>query len=155
MRPTFWVTLAFLLLPASSYAEGPPVPRFVTVDSKKANVRTGPGETYPIRWVFTRPGVPVKIVEEAGDWRRIEDPEGAMGWIHRMLLSSRRTVMVEGDDVQDLHRRAEPDSPVVLKAEPGVFAAFDGCKGEWCQVKVGDRTGWLPRGAVWGVLADE
>ncbi|MCB1882492.1 MAG: SH3 domain-containing protein [Geminicoccaceae bacterium] len=163
MRPRSGVLLGLLLLllpapPGGAQTPGPeglPVPRFVSVDSGKANVRTGPGENYPIRWVFTRPGVPVKIVEESGDWRRIEDPEGATGWIHGTLLSGRRTVMVTGDGVQDLHRRAEADSPVVLKVEPGVFGRLDGCKGSWCRIEVKEGSGWLPRGAVWGVLADE
>ena len=36
-----------------------PVPRFVTLRSDKVNVRTGPGEQYPIDWVFTRKDMPV------------------------------------------------------------------------------------------------
>lgn len=48
--------------------DGPPS-RFVTVKAEKANVRAGPGKRYPVRWVFTQPGVPVEIMAEYDNWR--------------------------------------------------------------------------------------
>ena len=49
------VLAAFLaVLPALAADKNLPVPRFVSLRSDKVNVRTGPGEQYPIDWVFTR-----------------------------------------------------------------------------------------------------
>ena len=59
-------------------------------------MRTGPSTDHPIRWVYTRTGLPVRIVEESDVWRRIEDPDGETGWAHSSLLSVRRTVIVIG-----------------------------------------------------------
>ena len=75
---------------------GLPLPRFASLASSEVNVRTGPSTDHPIRWVYARPGLPVRIVEESELWRRIEDPDGETGWAHSSLLSVRRTVMVTG-----------------------------------------------------------
>ncbi|MGI9419233.1 MAG: SH3 domain-containing protein [Geminicoccaceae bacterium] len=54
---------------------GLPIPRFVSLDARQreVNVRFGPGQQYPINWVFTRPGVPLEIIAEFDNWRKIKD----------------------------------------------------------------------------------
>ena len=73
---------------------GLPLPRFVSLKSDPVNLRTGPGRKYPRTWVYRRAGLPVEIIQEHENWRRVRDAEGASGWIPRALLSSRRTVLV-------------------------------------------------------------
>ena len=79
-------------------------------------MRTGPSTDHPIRWVYTRTGLPVRIVEESELWRRIEDPDGETGWAHSSLLSIQRTVMVAGRGIQELRRSAAADGRVVARA---------------------------------------
>src|SRR5438876_886029 len=86
-----------------------PVPRFVSLRSEQVNVRTGPGERYPIEWVFTRRDLPVEIVAEFENWRKIRDSEGSEGWVHQRMLAGRRSVLVR-DKVRELHRRAQPEA---------------------------------------------
>jgi SH3-like domain-containing protein len=133
---------------------GLPVPRFVSLDADPVNVRFGPGRQYPVNWVFAREGLPVMIVAEFDNWRKIRDHEGKEGWIHSSLLSSRRTFMVSGD-IRELRRTASEDARVVLRAEPGVVGDLLNCQGEWCHVEIEGRRGWLQRPDLWGVLPDE
>lgn len=150
--------LAFLLGAgtgsAAAQSTGLPLPRFVSLAASETNVRTGPAETFPIRWVFTRRGIPVQIVEESLDWRRIIDHEGETGWIHASLLSSRRTVLVTGD-VRPLRRTPRSDARVVLLAEPMVIGNLLSCEGAWCLVEIDERRGWLERGQFYGVAETE
>ena len=152
------VLLAFLVVlgpaPAVAQSTGLPLPRFVSLAATETNVRTGPAETFPIRWVFTRQGIPVQIVEESDDWRRIIDHEGETGWIHASLLSSRRTVLITGD-VRPLRRTPRSDARVVLLAEPMVVGDLLSCEGAWCLVEIDGRRGWLERGQFFGVAEDE
>ena len=136
-------------------ATGLPLPRFVSLAADRVNVRHGPGEQYPIQWVFVRRGVPVEIVAEHDNWRRIVDHEGDRGWVHGSLLSSRRTVLVAGDGLRTLRRTPRDDARPVLRAEPGVLAELFDCQGEWCRVEIAGKRGWLKRDEVWGVLPDE
>ena len=71
-----------------------PVPRFVSLKSDKVNVRKGPEHRPSIVWVFSRAGLPVEIIAESDNWRRVRDSEGADGWVFHSLLSARRTALV-------------------------------------------------------------
>lgn len=133
---------------------GLPLPRFVSLASDEINVRTGPGRMHPIRWVFTRRGVPVQIVEEALDWRRIVDHENATGWIHASLLSSRRTILVTGE-TRALRRTPRDDARIVALVEPLVIGELLNCERNWCLVEVEGSRGWLERGQFYGVLEDD
>ena len=131
-----------------------PVPRFVTLRSDKVNVRTGPGEQYPIDWVFTRKDMPVEIVAEFEHWRRIRDVDGTEGWVHERMLQGRRGVMITGS-VRPLRRQPIANAGIVARAEPGVVARLLECQGPWCRVDAGEATGWVRRDEVWGVFPDE
>lgn len=133
---------------------GLPVPRFVSVGSDRVNVRHGPGEQYPIQWVFVRRGVPVQIIAEHDNWRRIVDSEGDRGWVHGNLLSSRRTVLITGE-IRTLRRTPRDDARPVLRAEPGVLGELFDCQGGWCRVEIAGRRGWLKGDDVWGALPDD
>lgn len=140
--------------PATAQSTGLPLPRFVSLASDEINVRTGPGQMHPIRWVFTRRGVPVQIVEETQDWRRIVDHEGETGWIHASLLSSRRTVLVIGE-TRPLRRTPRHDARIVAMVEPLVIGNLLNCEGSWCLIEVDGRRGWLERGQFYGALESE
>jgi len=71
-----------------------PLPRFVSLKSHKVNVRKGPSTDQAIVWVFSRAGLPVEVIAESDNWRRVRDSEGADGWVFHSLLSARRTVLV-------------------------------------------------------------
>ena len=73
---------------------GLPVPRFVSLKAGRVNVRVGPGEDYKVAWVFTRPALPVEIIQEFDTWRRIRDSDGSVGWVFHSLLSGKRTAVV-------------------------------------------------------------
>ena len=135
-------------------ASGLPLPRFASLASSEVNVRTGPGKDYPIHWVYTRPGLPVRILDEYDVWRLVEDPDGDKGWTHSSLLSLRRTVVVKGG-TQAMRRSADANSAVILRAETGVVGELLNCDHAWCRVEIEGRRGWLPRDAVWGVLPSE
>ncbi len=140
--------------PGKGSNTGLPVPRFVSLGSDKVNVRSGPGDRYPIVWQFVRRGLPVEITAEFEYWRRIRDQDGAEGWVHKNLLSGRRFALIAGG-IRNLHDDPSQDSTVVMQAEPGVQGRLLNCKDSWCRMEVNGRRGWLPRMQLWGVYADE
>jgi SH3-like domain-containing protein len=131
-----------------------PLPRFVSLHADKVNLRTGPGDRYPIDWVLTRKDMPVEIFGQSEHWRRIRDWEGTEGWVHQRMLSGKRAVIVKGG-VRALYRQPDAGAAVVARAEPGVVAKLLECRGAWCRVEAGDYTGWIKRSDVWGVYPEE
>ena len=135
-------------------ASGLPLPRFVSLRSGEANLRTGPGTRYPIDWIYRRKGLPVQVIEEFGSWRRVRDRQGTQGWMHRSVLAGRRTVIVTGTRPL-LHRRPDPASPGLAYLQAGVIATLGGCDGAWCRVDAQGFEGWLGRQDVWGLGLDD
>ena len=71
--------------PASGWPAPPPLPEFRgTVLSSIANIRSGPGTTFPIVRTMTR-GRVMMIAEVRGDWLRLASFRAGRGprWVHR------------------------------------------------------------------------
>lgn len=163
IRPPIPVLLCLallLLLSAGVLAPVPgisgelPVPRFASIKADEANVRVGPGTQYPLKWTYVVPGVPVEIIAEWDNWRKIRDWEGQEGWVHTAMLSPKRTIIVTGEK-RTLYRRADAASPPVVRLRPGIIADVEDCIKGWCRIEVRNYRGWLKRSDFWGVGPDE
>lgn len=159
--------LAIVAGPAALAAgEGPsgpsglPLPRFVSLKSERVNVRAGPTKDHNVNWVFTRVGLPVEIIAEYENWRRIRDWEGAEGWVLHSLLSGRRTALIapkakSGADFIPIHASAIGESPVTAKLQAGVLGAVKRCNGSWCRITGEGFDGWIEQERLWGVYPNE
>lgn len=136
------------------HPSGLPIPRFVSLKSHEINVRVGPGTRYPIAWVFNKKRYPVEIIEEFGHWRKIRDHQASEGWIHKNLLSGRRTAMIQ-NSMQLLHTQADSSAPVVMKAEKSVISNIIACNSHWCLLSLGGHEGWAQKVHLWGIYDRE
>lgn len=137
---------------------GLPIPRFVSLKAEKVNVRRGPSSEHPVAWVFQRKGMPVEIVAEFENWRRIRDSDGEEGWILQNMLTGKRTAVVapwrQGQALA-LHSSAVAGSALVAKVGAGVVGDVSSCTGEWCEVSAGGYDGWIEQTMLWGVYPGE
>lgn len=131
-----------------------PLPRYVSLRSNEINVRRGPGLGYRKDWVFLRAGLPVRVIDEYGDWRRVVDPDDASGWVYHAMIAGRRTVVVTASRTFFREKPAET-AAARAEAERGVIARLRRCKPDWCEVEAKGFAGWVPKSAIWGVDADE
>ena len=76
---------------------GQPVPRWLSLKSDEVRARFGPGLDYRILWEYQVSGLPVQVVAETAEWRKICDPEGGVAWVHRSVVSSRRSAFNASD----------------------------------------------------------
>jgi SH3-like domain-containing protein len=181
LRPTGGVALAGLALLSSLLAaaaapaapaeqstqedmrrgpSGLPLPRFVSLKSGRVNSRIGPGVNYAVDWMYLKPGLPMEIIQEYDNWRRVRDPDGAEGWVNQSLLSGRRTAIAapwqKGKDAK-INLLSDPDanSRTLAIVEPGVIGTIRSCNGEWCEMTFGGHTGWISQSLVWGAYPGE
>lgn len=140
---------------------GYPVPRFVSIGSNEANVRTGPGSQYPVKWVITKKSLPVEVILEFDNWRKIKDFEGHEGWVFHTLLSGKRTAIISNDSEIFALKKPEgdPSKPtakeVAIRLEPNVLVHIDKCRDAWCKIDTQGYTGWITRKYLWGVYETE
>jgi SH3-like domain-containing protein len=139
---------------AQSRPDQLPIPRFVSLRSDEVNLRTGPGTRYPVEWVMRRRHLPVEVLAEFENWRKIRDPSGTEGWVHQSTLSGRRYALVMGE-TRALRRAPQNDAGVVARAESGVVGQLLECRAQWCRIDAGGFRGWLERRQIWGIYPSE
>lgn len=143
---------------AAGAVSGLPVPRFVSLKPDRVNVRSGPNKDQDVRWVYTRSGMPVEVVAEFENWRRIRDWEGAEGWVYHSLLSGKRTAVVVPAikaDLVPLYEGKDTASPVVAQLQSGVLGTLKSCDGDWCAFVGRGFSGFIRQDRLWGAYPNE
>lgn len=154
MKYLFYTLICFLVISGALAENTKPLPRFVSLRSNEVNLRVGPGSNYPIAWVYVRSGLPVEIIAEFDTWRKIRDPDEAIGWVHQNMLTKKRHVRADKDDVV-MYRNADTQSVPLARLQKGVILDLIKTRGEWCHVKVFNYKGWVLKSNLWGVYAQE
>lgn len=133
---------------------GLPVPRFVSLRSAHINVRVGPGKDYPIEWVYMRANLPVEIIAEFENWRKIKDIEGSEGWVHQSMLTGTRHALVQ-TKICDIKEKPSNDAVVAAQIEQDAMVRIQKCQGEWCRIQVDSLKGWMQKETLWGIYPNE
>ena len=130
---------------------GLPVPRYVSLKFDQVNARSGPGDDHRLLWVYHARGLPLQVVAETAEWRRVCDADGALSWVNRRTTDGRRTVMPLGQAPLPLRAQPKDSARVVAFLAPRAIADFERCAKDWCRVRAGAVSGWTSAAAVWGV----
>lgn len=125
-------------------------PYWASIDEAEARMRTGPSTEFPVKWVYKRQNLPVKVIAVHEDWRKVEDPDGDQGWMHVRLLSPNRTALVTGSGVSALRDGPEATARIAWRVEPGVVGRIEECQKGWCRLDVSGRTGYIEAERLWG-----
>lgn len=148
---------AFLMVavaaPATAQDKTPPY--WASIASGEAMMRTGPGRNYPGIWLYKRRDLPVRVLQLYPNWRLIQDPDGARGWMLVTLLSDRRTGIVKPGEPRPIRVKPEADAAVRYLAEPGVVGRIGDCRDGWCRIEIGTRDGFIRSADIWGVGENE
>lgn len=127
------------------------VPRWLSLKRNEVSARRGPGFDYPAIWTYRSRGLPVQVVAETAEWRRICDPDGGAVWVHRSQVDGRRMVMSPAGARTVLRSRPEAQATVAAQMSPRSLASLGHCANGWCEVSADGVTGWAPQTALWGV----
>lgn len=138
---------------------GLPVPRFVSLSSDEVNIRTGPGTEYPIQWILKQKGLPVEVVLEYDNWRKVKDSNGDVGWVYHTLLSGKRTAIITGSDQVPAYKKPSvgnnENMSLSMYLESGVLVGITECQRVFCNVQAEGFSGWVQRKSIWGVYEHE
>jgi len=127
------------------------VPRWLVLKFDEVNARSGPSEDNRVLWTYHTKGLPVQVVAETKEWRRICDPEGGLVWVKKGQVDGHRNVMRTKPTPLELRRGPKDKAAIEAYLKPRSFAELSGCKDGWCKVKAGGVTAWAPAGELWGV----
>lgn len=151
MRKRLAIVLAAATLSIGVAEAQRPTPYWASISAGRAMMRTGPGQNYPATWLYIRPDLPIKVVGVTGDWRRVEDPDGTVGWMLVRLLSDQRSGIVRGEGGQAMHESASETARVRYRADPGVVGRLSNCRNGWCLFDVAGKRGYIRTTSLWGM----
>ena len=130
------------------------VPYWASIAAGQAMMRSGPDRSYPGIWLYKRRDLPVRVVQIHGAWRRVQDMDGATGWMLAILLAARRTGIVAGG-YRPIRAEPEDSARLLWQAEAGVVGRISKCSGDWCRIEIGNRSGWIKQDGLWGTDPSE
>ena len=143
-----YLILSFLfLLPFSSIAEENNY--FLMLKNKKVNVRYGPSFDYPIKYIYRKIELPLKVIDKKENFRRVIDHKKNSGWIHISQLKSSRSLITISEKI--LFRKPTKYSKPIAKLDQGRLLKVIKCEAKWCNVRTNDYSGWIIKdNELWG-----
>jgi SH3-like domain-containing protein len=145
--------LALLATPAGAQEKAPPY--WASIASGKAMMRAGPGRNYPGIWLYQRRDLPIRVLKTFPNWRLVEDPDGAKGWMLVSLLSDRRTAMVKAGDPRPVRTNPSVSARVRYLAEAGVVGRIEKCRDGFCRIEIGSKKGFIATSDIYGLSPGE
>lgn len=126
----------------------------LSISGDNINLRSGPGSKYRILWELGR-GYPLEILKRDGDWYRVRDFEGTVGWVHREAVGDTPHMIVKTNkkSKKPINLRSGPGetNEIVARAQYGVVLQSLEQKNGWVKVRHEQGvTGWVRRDLLWG-----
>ena len=123
---------------------------FLMLKNNKVNVRHGPSLNSPIKYIYKKKYLPIKVIDKKDEFRRIIDIKNNSGWIHRTQLRKNKSFILLEDQL--LFSKPTKYSKPILKILKGRLLLAEKCKKKWCKVKTDEYKGWISTGNLWGII---
>ena len=122
---------------------------FLTLRNNTANLRQGPSFDYPVKIFYKKKYLPVLVVDNSYNFRKIKDHENNTGWIHLSQLSKKKAALTNADQVVIFKKSTIFSTPLVV-LEKGRLCLVLKCNDEWCKIKTDKYSGWVKKQNLWG-----
>ena len=122
--------------------------KFLSLKKNKTNVRYGPGLDYPIKYIYRKVNLPVKLIDKKENMRRVIFLDNNSGWIHRSQLKESRSIIILEEKI--LFKKPSNFSRPVARLEKGRLLVIKECKDDWCNIRTDKYKGWIKTKNVWG-----
>ena len=121
---------------------------FLSLKKNKVNVRYGPSFNSPVKFIYKKINLPIKLIDKKENWRRIIDLKNNSGWIHQSQLKKVNSIIPLEDKV--LFKKASNFSKPIALIKKGRVLIIQKCEINWCKIKSKKFKGWVKTDNVWG-----
>ncbi len=121
---------------------------FLSLKKNRVNVRYGPSFESPIKFIYKKINLPIKLIDKKENWRRIIDLKNNSGWIHSSQLKSINSIIPIKDKI--LFKKPSYFSRPLANIKKGRVLIHIKCVGDWCKVKTAKFSGWINNEDLWG-----
>ncbi len=140
--------LIILLFTSSAFSENKD--KFLMLKNEKVNVRYGPSFDYPIKYIYKKIYLPLKVIDKKENFRRIIDHKKNSGWIHISQLKHSKSFITVSH--KTIFKKPTKFSKPLAKLDTGRLLLVKKCERNWCYVETGIFKGWIDNKSVWGKI---
>ena len=144
----FLIIIFFLLLNSSSVVSKEN-DYFLSLKKNKVYVRYGPGKNYPIKYIYKKKFLTIKVIDQKDNFRRIIDHKKNSGWIHRIMLRKLNSLIILEEKI--VFKKNSKFSKPIVKLEKGRLVIIKKCEINWCRIETGSYSGWIETKNLWGI----
>ena len=72
---------------------------FMMLKYSKVNVRFGPSRDYPVKFIYKKTFLPVKVIDKKENFRKIIDHKKNTGWIHISQLRKSKSLITTSQKI--------------------------------------------------------
>ena len=123
---------------------------FLMLKNNEVNVRYGPSLDYPIKYIYKKINLPVKVIDTKENMRRIVDHKKNSGWIHRSQLKKSKSLITT--KIKILFKKPTKFSKPLARISEGRLLIVKECENNWCSIKTDKYSGWIEKKDVWGSI---
>ena len=105
---------------------------FLSLKKDKVYVRYGPGKDYPIKYIYKKKFLPIKVIDKKDNFRRIIDHKKNSGWIHRIMLRKLNSLIILEEKI--VFKKNSKFSKPLVKLEKGRLVIIKKCEVNWCKI---------------------
>ena len=122
---------------------------FLSLKKDKVYVRHGPGKNYPIKYIYNKKFLPIKVIDKKDNFRRIIDHKKNSGWIHQIMLRKLNSLIMLEEKI--VFKKNSKFSEPLVKLEKGRLVIMKKCEANWCRIETENYSGWIDTKNVWGI----
>ena len=124
--------------------------KFLMLKKDEVYVRYGPSFDYPIKYIYKKINLPVQIIDEKENFRKIIDHKKNGGWIHRSLLRKSKSLITTSNKI--LFKKPTKFSEPLARLDKGRLLIVKKCEKNWCNIQTEKFSGWIEKNNIWGEI---
>ena len=141
------IILFFVLVSSNVKAEN--INYYVSLKYNKVHVRYGPSPNSPIKYIYKKKYLPLKVIDKKEHFRKIIDLKKNSGWIHKSQLIKSKSLITTSEKI--LYKKPTKYSEPVAKLEEGRLLILKKCLKNWCKIESDKYSGWIKTNNIWGI----
>ena len=152
-----WLAIICSLVNAKSLGQstGYELPRYVSLQSNKSNLRVGASKDYPKILTYVVKNFPIEITNEYKQWREVKDIDGNQGWMHESLFQGDRYGIIKTNHSEPSQIFNKPKGTIIWKIGNRNIVKINKCLKYWCHINFDGARGWINKVNIWGAYKEE
>ena len=122
---------------------------FLTLKYNKVKVRQGPSFKYPVKFIYKKKYLPIKIIYSKDNFKKIIDIKNNDGWIHVSQLTKKKSA-INISNLSIAFKKPSIYSQPLARLEKGKMVIIKKCRDEWCKILIKNNQFWMQKKFLWG-----